>query len=529
MKKTAYIITLAAGLMLVFSSCLKDLDTEPLDDRETTAADVFNDPAAYQQFLAKVYAGLAVSGQQGPSGMADISGIDEGFGQYLRGLWYHQVLSTDEAVIGWDDQTIKDFVYQSWTATDVFIAAMYYRIFYQISLANEYIRETTDERLNDRGITGTLRSDVEGYRAEARFLRALSYWHALDIFGNVPFVTERDAIGAFLPEQITRADLFTYIEQELLDIIPDLAEPGAPGYYGRADKAAAWMLLAKLYLNAEVYTGVPKYTECITYCNMIINSGYSLEPEFQHLFNADNHLSTNEIIFRIPYHGIETQTWGGTNFIIHAQVGGAMSAAALGVDGGWGGLRTTRNIVELYTPTSDPRGLFFTTGQTLDIEDLGDFSNGYASVKFTNIKRDGTPGTNLAFVDTDFPMFRLADVYLMYAEAVLRGGSGGDQATALQHVNQIRERAFKNSSSNITANQLTLDFILAERGRELFWEGHRRTDLIRFGKFAGPNPYVWPWKGNSRNGLETNERFNLFPLPAADIAANPNLVQNPGF
>lgn len=529
MKKTAYIFTIAAGFLFLFSSCLKDLDTEPLDDRETTAADVFKDPAAYQQFLAKVYAGLAVSGQEGPAGMADISGIDEGFGQYLRGLWYHQVLSTDEAVIGWDDQTIKDFVYQSWTSTDVFTAAMYYRIFYQISLANEYIRETSDAKLNERNVSGNLRTQVEGYRAEARFLRALSYWHAMDIFGNVPFVTEEDAIGAFLPDQISRADLFTYIEEELLAIIPLMADPGSVGYYARADKAAAWMLLAKLYLNAEVYTGQPKYTECLTYCNLIISSGYTLEDEFSHLFNADNYLSTNEIIFRIPYHGIQTQTYGGTNFIIHAQTGGDMSASAYGIDGGWGGLRTTKNIVNLYTPENDPRGMFFTSGQSLEIEDVSDFSNGYASVKFTNLKRDGTPGTNLAFVDTDFPMFRLADVYLMYAEAVLRGGTGGDQGTALQYVNQIRERAFKNSSANINSGQLTLDFILDERARELFWEGHRRTDLIRYNKFAGPNNYVWPWKGNSKDGLETQAHFNLFPLPAAEVAANPQLTQNDGY
>jgi len=323
-----------------------------------------------------------------------------------------------------------------------------------------------------------------------------------------------------------RADLFTYIEGELLTIIPLMAEPRAANFYGRADRASAWMLLAKLYLNAEVYTGQARYTECITYCKNIIDAGYTLEPEFTHLFNADNFLSTNEIIFRVPYHGIHTQTYGGTNFIIHAQTGGAMVAAEYGVDGGWGGLRTTKAVVNLFD-VNDPRRLFFTTGQSLEIEDLGDFTNGYAAIKFTNIKRDGTAGTNLAFVDTDFPMFRLGDVYLMYAEAVLRGGTGGNPDIALGYVNALRQRAYGSAAGNVAS--IDLNLILDERARELFWEGHRRTDLIRYNRFAGNNTYFWPWKGNSKDGLAVDVKFNLFPIPAADLAANPNLTQNDGF
>ena len=531
MKKTAYIFTIMAGFMFLFSSCLKDLDTEPLDDRETTAADVFKDTNAYQQILAKIYAGFALTGQQGPAGMGDVAGIDEGFSSYLRTYFLHQVLSTDEAVIGWDDQTIKDFIYHAWTSTDVFVAAMYYRIFYQISLANEYIRQTSDDKLIERGVSAELRETIAGYRLEARFLRALSYYHAMDLFGNVPFTTDADGIGAFLPPQIQRADLFEFIEEELIEIMDDMAAPRSSGYYGRATRAAAWMVLAKIYLNAEVYTGVQRYTDCITYCNLIINAGYTLEPEYRHLFNADNYLVTSEIIFGVPFHGIQTTSYGGTNFIIHAQTGGEMNNEAstlVGIAGGWGGLRTTKNIVNMFA-TNDPRRLFYTNGQNLEINDLGSFNDGYASIKFTNLKRDGTPGSSLQFVDTDFPMFRLADVYLMYAEAVLRGGTGGDMTNALAYVNSIRERAFKNTSGNISQGQLTLDFILDERARELFWEMHRRQDLIRFNKFAGNTGYLWPWKGNSREGLDTDAKYKLFPLPASDVAANPNLTQNTGF
>ncbi len=528
MKRIKIFSILSAAFLILFSACMKDLDTVPLDDTEITAAEVFDNPEAYHEILAKIYAGLAVTGQQGPSGMADISGIDEGFSQYIRMLYYHQVISTDEAVIGWDDQTIKDFVYQSWTASDVFISALYYRIYYQIALANEYIRQTTDDMLDDRGVDGQLRADIEVYRAEARFLRAFSYWHALDLFGNVPFVTDDDPIGAFLPEQASRSELFDYLETELLEIIPLMKEPRA-NVYGRVDRAAAWMLLSKLYLNAEVYIGEPRYTEALTYLNEIINADFSLEGEYKHLFNADNYLSDNEIIMRVPYDGFETQTWGGTTFIIKASLGGDyMDPADSGVDGGWAGIRTTPQFVGLFDE-GDPRALFFTEGQSLEIEEVSPFHYGYAIRKFTNLRRDGTRGSSLEFVDTDFPVFRLADAYLMYAEAVLRGGAGGDEATALQYVNAIRERAWGgDDTGNIGSNDLTLDFIIDERGRELYWENHRRTDLIRFGKFAG-DQYIWSWKGQSRDGLPTDEKFNIYPLPDADVNANPKLEQNPNY
>ena len=173
MKKLKAIIIILTGLTL--GSCFKDLDTVPLDPNLVTSGTVFNNPESYKQFLAKLYAGFSVSGQEGPAGQADISGIDEGFGQYLRGYWYHQELSTDEALIGWNDQTIYDFHDQDWTPADGFIFAFYSRVFYQIPLVNEFLRETTDDRLDSRGVSGTLRQQIADYRAEARFIRALSY------------------------------------------------------------------------------------------------------------------------------------------------------------------------------------------------------------------------------------------------------------------------------------------------------------------------------------------------------------------
>ncbi len=511
--------TLLLGILLTgLCSCVNDLDRKPFI--EETSASVYENPDSYIQILAKVYAGLSMSGQQGPAGKPDISGIDEGFSTYIRQYWKAQELPTDEAVIGWNDQTIKDYHNLSWTSTDVFVTAMYNRIYYQITLCNEFIRETSPEKLVSRGINNP---EIPRYRAEARFLRALSYWHAVDMFGDVPFVTEDDAPGSFLPNQIRRADLFDYVEAELLAIEPEMAAPRS-NPYGRADQAAVWTLLGKLYLNAEVYTGQPKYTEALTYAAKVITSGYSLDPDYEAVFLADNHTSP-EIIFPVTFDGTHSKTFGGMTFLVHAAVGGSMKPADYGVNGGWAGIRTTKALVELFPQTGDARAMFHTDGQSLEIGDIASFNDGYAITKFKNITRSGVSGSDKTgdFVDNDFPMFRLADVYLMYAEAVLRGGSGGNMATALEYINAVRQRAYGNSAGNVTA--IDLDFVLAERARELYWEGHRRTDLVRFGKLTSQE-YLWPWKGGVSAGRGVADRFTIFPIPNADLVANPNLVKN---
>jgi starch-binding outer membrane protein, SusD/RagB family len=511
----------------VFESCLSDLDrVKPYD---LTSATVYSDAANYRGLIAKAYAGLALSGQQGPSGKADISGIDEGFSTYLRQYYKAQELTTDEAVIGWNDGSIKDYHNMNWTSANEFIAAMYYRIFYQITLCNEFIRETTDDKLSSRGLTGD--TNIKAYRAEARFLRALSYWHALDMFGQVPFVTEKDPLGAFLPKQTTKAELFAYIESELKDVENLMVEPRA-NEYGRADKAAAWMVLAKLYLNAEVYTGTAKNTECLTYCNKIIGAGYALEPKYENLFKIGNDAS-KEVIFAVRFDGTRSKTYGGMTFLVHAPVGGTMRPADFGINGGWGGLRTTKAFVNLFNNASskldtfDTRAMFYTDGQQLEIDDISEFKQGYAIAKYKNVDQAGKAGSDPIgdFPDTDYPMFRLADVHLMYAEAVVRGGTGGTAAQALTYVNALRTRA-KSGVGNLTA--LTLNNLLDERGRELYWECHRRTDLIRFKKFTTAD-YLWPLKGGAKTGTAVADKFNVFPIPAADIIANPGLKQNTGY
>lgn len=519
--------------MAVLWSCESDLDLAPEDNRET-AASAFKDPAAYKQFLAKLYAGFAISGQDGPAGNPDLTGLDEGFSQYLRLYWKLQELTTDEAVIGWNDGTIKDLHNQNWTSGNEFIRTMYSRVMYQIAQSNEFLRQTETSVLDSRDVDSSLRTEIETYRAEARFLRALSYWHALDLFGNPPFVTEEDPVGAFLPEQINSADLFNFIESELLAIEGDLKAPGA-NEYGRADQGALWMLLSKLYLNAEKYTGTGRYSEVITYTDKVINADYSLVEDYQKLFLADNNSNgaQNEIIFPITFDGINTQAYGGMTFIIHAAVGGEMDPDEFGINGGWAGLRTTSALVNKFLDDNDnpieevedERALFFTEGQSKEINDISSFTDGYAVTKYKNLDVNGNPGSDPTgdFPDTDFPMFRLGDTYLMYAEAVLRGG-GGSQAKALEYVNDLRERA---NTETVSSSDLNLDFILAERARELYWEAHRRTDLIRFNQFTENG--IWPFKGGVPQGATTQAFRNLMPIPASELGVNTNLTQNPGY
>ncbi len=511
----------------VLASCTKDLDrTSP---NALTAEALYKNEAGYRSSLAKIYGGLALTGNSGPDGNGDLGGIDEGFSSYLRTYWYLQELPTDEAVIGWNDQTIKDLHEMDWSPTEVFNRALYSRIFYQITLTNAFIRESSDAKLAARGITGADAAKVKGYQAEARFLRALSYMHAMDLYGNTTFVTENDAIGAFLPARKERAEIFAYVESELKAVESLLPEP-KQNEYARADKAAAWMTLANLYLNAQVYIGTQRNTDAVTYSAKVIGASYTLESNYSKLFLADNHTS-NEFIFAVAFDGVRTRSWGGTTFLVHAPVGGDMNVNDFGIDFGWGGLRTTKAIVQKFADpsgASDKRAMFQMAGQRLEINDIGEFRDGYSIRKWKNKTSTGANGSNLTWVDTDFPIYRLAEAYLIYAEAVLRGGSGGSATQALTYINNLRQRAYGNTSGNISAAQLTLDFILDERARELIWEGKRRTDLIRYNLFTTAG-YLWPWKGNVKDGVAVASTRNLYPIPSAEINTNPNLVQNPGY
>lgn len=517
---------LAGTAVLVFASCTSKLDLVPTNG--VNSGNLFTSAAAYKQVLAKVYGSFATTGSNG-AGSGDIQDIDPGTSDYLRLYWKAQELSTDEAVVAWGDIGIQDFHNMNWTPNNPMMQGLYYRSLYQITLANDFLRQAADGKLSERNITGASADSVRKFIPEARFLRAFQYASMMDLYGRPPFIDETAPVTGYYPTQKSRAELFAWIESELMAIEPQLPAARA-NEYGRVDQATVWALLARLYLNAEVYTGTAKYTEAITYSKKVIAAGYSLISDYRNLMLADNNLNTSEFIFTINYDGNYTQNYGGTTFLTHAPLGGSLNANDFGVDFTWGGLRTTKAFVNKF-PTSgftDSRAQFYTNGQSLEINDLTKFTDGYAILKYKNKTRNGVNGSNQTFVDIDFPLFRLGEQYLIYAEAVKRGGSGGDETTALNYINLLRQRAFNGTVGNWYPSDLTLDNILDERARELYWEGFRRTDLIRYNKFTNAS-YLWPWKGGVPGGAAVDDYRKLYAIPSSDINANPNLIQNPGY
>ena len=379
-----------------------------------------------------------------------------------------------------------------------------------------------------------MKNKVARYRAEARFLRALMYQYALDLYRNVPFVNENSPIGNKRPQQIMKADLFKYVETEMKACEADLAAPavGWNDEYGHANKAAVWAALSRLYLNAETYVGENRYTDCITYSKKVIGAGYQLEEKYADMFKADNDHS-KEMILPCRYEGEETMTWGGmTAFLCW---GSAEFQAETNAKGAWQGVRAKSTLYKMFTRENsfekDSRSKMLRTEGTTNMEIVKevDFkNNGIPVTKFYNINKDGSkPASSEAYVD--FPLFRLGEIYLNLAEAVLRGGQGATRAEALGYINDLRKRAYDDKlAAPIGDSDFTLNFLLDERGRELFYEAQRRTDLVRFGKYTSAD-YVWPWKGGVAEGKAVNDFYTVFPLPSDDVGSNENLKQNDGY
>ena len=531
---------------LVITSCVKDLDVKPKDPNVILSGNLGDDPVYIQEVLGKIYASFIIAGQGGDDG-ADISAADENFFTTTRALWNLQEITTDEAICGWGDVGIADLNTQTWSADNPFLTALYQRLSLTVTYANDFIKLT--ESNSDE--------QVQEYVAEARFLRALAYYYLMDLFGNPPFTTEQDGVGKYYPRQLdtdfqtARTKLFNYIVKELKEISPKLAAPG--GVSTQANRAAAWMLLARTYLNSKVYTGVEKWDSCKMYADSVISGPYVLALNYRQNFSADNTYPTNsEMILAWEEDGIYTQGYIGTTFIIESSSDATYIRAedyhGLTSNTNWNGNRARVQFAEMMLGASstswtegldlsgitDDSRVLMKVKKTWDIpaaSSSGDY--GVGVYKFTAKNTDGTlpADYNSAYACTDYPIFRLADAYLMRAEANFHLGNTGP---ALNDVNYVRDRAFHGGdfgSTNVNTYRLTslsLQNILNERGREFYYEGQRRTDLVRFGEFSNGN-YMWVWKGGIYEGVATASHLDVFPIPASEVAANPYIQQNPEY
>ncbi len=542
MKKFILYLLIFSGVLI---SCEDDLNVTPIDPDMVFGEQVYSSFEGYEQVLAKIYGSYNVSGQLGNNNESDLSTIEDGgMSAYLRNYWNFQTLPTGEVINTWGDGGLEGFQTGAWSSDNQYVAGMFYRIYYMIALTNEFLRESASG-----GVVEANSEAITEMRAEARLIRVIAYYHGLDLFGQMSIIEENSKEKYPVAEDNVK--LFNWLVSQLEnEIIPDLPGPDE-AEYGKMDAGTAYMVLAKLYINANVFTGVANpvegknsYDEVIKYTELV-NAAYDLDANYLKLFSIDNDEATG-VIFGLAIDGANTQGFAASQYLISAGSNSAFGPFLGLTDptASWGGNHATRSIYDKFQlrPAGDLRGLTATATEGtgldyrttliinsgLDMDNPNDFTQGLNICKFRNRSSDGTQiGANEYFVDTDWPMFRLADSYLMYAEAVLRGGNGS-MTTALTYVNDIIARGYGNHDNDISQSELTLDFLLEERGREFYWEGYRRQDLIRFGKFTS-SQYLWPWKGGVENGRGLESYRNIYPIPASELASNPNAVQNPGY
>lgn len=561
--KLRYILPAALiACATLFTACVKDLEVDNINPQEESDFNV-------DYIFNKIYGNLVLTGQTGPNGDSDLDDIDEGTSNMTRLIWNLNTLTTDEGHCWWNDPGMPELNRNTWTNSNVMIKALYYRLMFGVTMCNFYLENANGDD-----------AATKQKRAEARFMRAFHYFYLMDFYANPPFLTKLSSENA---PQIKRADLFVFLENELKAILGEtggdevLAEPRTINY-GRADKAAAMLLLARMYVNAEVYTSTPRWADAKRYADMAINTSYELCTEnnsisttsgfspYQLLFMGDNDTNgaRNEIILPALHDGEKTQTWGGSLFMIAAPAKATMKDEDLygckdangnaikgyGTTEAWDiGIRARQQFSKIFFGNSvapsgvhkdnvvfvgDDRAIFYTSDQKLSIQKEDDKNQGYIYMKFNNLHADGTSGHHAGgqFVDTDYPMIRLAEAYMISAECDARMNGGNCTSEGVSRIKALRQRAHVktgNKYDNMSAdalNKVSLEDIFQEWSREFGFEGMRRMVLVRWNRFGGQSDYTWEWMGGTQAGQPFDKRLNIFPIPDSELNANPNIKPN---
>ena len=547
---------LILSLALVFCSCLKDLNTVPLNKTDFTSENAYENEASYLHSLAYINGYYMMVGQDDP-GSNDLGFSDSGQSEFIRQWFNLNEMPCDALKCVWGDSYISALQTDSWgDGVNDAMTAVYTRAVKAIALVNEYLLQTEDSRLEARGQSHLIEK-IHGYRAEARFHRAMFFYILMDEFGNPPFPMPEN-IGGENPKQIKRADLFAWLETELLDLASETSAMPEKGEveYPRPTKGSVWALLSRMYLNAEVYSGEARWEDAKNASQKVIDMGYKLQATYADLFRQDNTTngSADEFIFAIAYDRVSVQSWGGSTTFVSASLNEEANKA-IGAHFGlekvnfenWAGYHVPADYVARFQLSgvewgnpdntfgydrerSDKRA-FFTNIGCKETFDLSTMATGWLCWKYCGLNSDNTfaqgveGGGDNKLSSADMPIFRLAEMYLNYAEADARinGGSVKD-AKAISYVKALRDRAGVGMPSD-----LNLDWLLDERARELMWEGHRRVDLIRYGYFTSMN-YPWTFKGGILNGKVSIPEFRtIYPIVQSDLSANSNLKQNIGY
>lgn len=557
--KHIFMKTVLAALLMggVTTSCINDLNISSIDPQSSSS---YGD----MELLAKIYGTLGLTGQRGPAGNGDISS-DEGESGFYRTTFNLQELCTDECVWAWQtDADIPQITNIEWTSSSPRVQWAFQRLAFDVTLCNFYLTNT-EEKAED--------PQYKLYRAEVRFLRALHLWYFLDLWGKAPFKTTYDIYE--LPVEKAGKELYDWIDQELTEIEPQMAEVGEfnnSSNFGRADRGAAYMLHARLALNSEVYTNgaVKDYQKAIDYCNLL-EGKYELSTAdkngytgYEQVFMADNDenlQAMKEIILPIRQDGVKTKCYSGSNYLVSSTRIAGMPY--MGTNNGWScnfaraalvknffsnledcplatekapDNSTEADIIALdeaagtttkdvQRKANDDRALFYSGCggglRGIEFEQIAGFNSGLSIVKWSNIRTDGAPTSHVEFPDVDIPLIRYAEMFLTRAEAKFR--LSGDPQQARADIEVLRSRAGASTPATITEQ-----FIIDEWCREFYMEGRRRSDLNRFGLFTG-DKYIWDFKGGVAEGKSVANYFKVYPIPADDIRGNENLSQNEGY